>query len=170
MHKEVGEFLSRVCALAPKVFEAKKVFEAGSFDVNGTPRPLFKQCVEYVGVDWRSGPGVDKVSLIHQYGGHPHGYFDVAISTETLEHDPHWELSLAKMIDLVRPGGSVIVTTAGPGRDPHCIETAPNPQYYGNLKLFTLLAGVAGRARWASVHAEDDPVAKDVRVAALGKM
>jgi hypothetical protein len=170
MHKEVGEFLARVRALAPKAFEARKVFEAGSFDVNGTPRPLFQPGTEYVGVDWRPGPGVDKVSLIHEYSGHPSGHFDVAISTETFEHDPHWAHSLTRMIDLVRRGGHLIVTAAGPGRDPHCVETAPKKGYYAGIALEQLLRVVTGKTRWSVIYAEDDPVAQDVRVAAFEKL
>ena len=57
---------------------------------------------EYVGLDWRPGPGVDVVSLVHEYK--PGRHFDTVISTEMLEHDPHWRESVQRMIELVKPG------------------------------------------------------------------
>jgi SAM-dependent methyltransferase len=175
MHPEVTGFLNRMKVSRPDAFSVRRVLEAGSLDVNGTPRSYFKDATEYVGVDWRPGPGVDKVSLMHEYNGHAPEHFDTVISTEMLEHDPHWESSLVKMIGLLKPGGNLIVTAAGRERDPHCIETSPKAGYYNGLDLQQLLQAVTGktmwmRVRWAHIHAEDDPVAKDVRVAAFGKM
>ena len=170
MHKEVADFLTRMKAAHPNVFLAQRVLEAGSLDVNGTPRPFFPLAEEYVGVDWRMGPGVDKVSLMHEYCGRPFGYLDVAISTEAFEHDPYWAFSFMRMIDLVRPGGAIIVTAAGLEREPHCLETSPKAGYYKGLAPQQLLEVALKQARWKSVLVEDDPVAKDVRLMAVGKI
>ena len=37
---------------------------------------------EYIGLDWRPGPGVDVVGLVHEY--QPGRLFDTVISTEML--------------------------------------------------------------------------------------
>ena len=175
MHPEVTDFLIRVKMNYSDVFRGR-VFEAGSMDVNGTPRPFF-DATEYVGADWRPGPGVDWVGLIHDYTVKPDGYFDTVVSTETLEHDPNWPYSVNRMVDLVRVGGSLVITCAGPGREPHCVETAPptsvgtiKTRYYGNLSLRDLLGQILNRADFRVVVGEDDPKAHDTRVLAYQKL
>src|SRR3989304_2496898 len=102
MHNEGLIFLGEHKRLYPDVFRAKRVIEAGSLDINGTPRKFFEHAEIYRGVDHRPGPGVDRISLFHEYRQDPDGFFDVAISTEMLEHDPNWRLSLVRMKELTR--------------------------------------------------------------------
>ena len=105
-------------------FVVDSVLECGSYNVNGSVRDLFT-AREYVGLDWRPGPGVDVVSLVHEY--QPGRMFDTVISTEMLEHDPHWQrASIAGvLIELVKGrtpfglGGTLIITCAAPGRGEH---------------------------------------------------
>lgn len=162
MHPEATGYLKRMKALHPEIFKGK-ILECGSYDVNGNPRGFF-EATEYVGLDWRPGPGVDRVSLIHEYEGHPDGYFDTAVSMETFEHDPYWKASLERMIHLVRKGGAILVTCAGPGRFIHCTETSPTA-YYANISLDELLRVTMAYARSVTmVEGEYDPMACDTRL------
>ena len=54
------------------------------------------------------------VSLVHEY--QPGRMFDTVISTEMLEHDPHWRESVA-VYDRAGEAGraGVIITCAAPG-------------------------------------------------------
>lgn len=144
-------------------FNVTKVLEAGSLDINGSLRHLFPIASEYVGVDWREGKGVDVVSLMHEYKGRPDGYFDFVISTEMLEHDPYWEKSLNRMMDLLAPGGTMIVTCAGPGRNQHRLETSPTGNHYQNMTMGDLAQGIFARGGFKAARFEEDEVAHDMR-------
>jgi SAM-dependent methyltransferase len=138
MHKQVMQFLSSVKEQYPALFRGTRVLECGSLNINGTPRVFFEEPAEYVGLDWRPGPGVDVVSLAHEYYGHPDDHFDVVISTEMLEHDPHWMHSIHRMTQLVKPGGALIITCAGPGRAEHETYTSPESGYYRVISAMEL--------------------------------
>lgn len=168
MHPEVITFLSLQKLRRPELFKGR-ILEAGSMDVNGSPRGFFAGATEYVGLDWRPGPGVDAVGLIHTWNGRPAGHFDTVLSTETLEHDPHWKLSIKSMVNFVRPGGSVIITCAGPGRAPHYVETSPTGSYYENRTPIEVGAELWAAAKFSEFHMEWDPTVCDTRVVAVKK-
>jgi GT2 family glycosyltransferase len=169
MHEQVQDFLRRTRERWAAVGEARRIVECGAFIVNGSPREVFGEGTEeYVGVDWRPGPGVDAVALVHEYRGRPDGWFDLALSTEMLEHDPHWRESLRRMVELVRPEGSVVVTCAGPRRPAHEVNCAP-VQHYQGLAMGEVMAQVQGCGRWLCVWAEEHTLPNDTYVAAIGK-
>ena len=112
----------------PDLFFGVKVIEAGSLNINGTVRDYFDKNCEYVGIDAKAGKGVEHVGLFHEYNGKPFGYFDVAVSTETFEHDPFWRVTLNHMIKMVRNGGAVMVSCAGPARGPHGVAYFQDPK------------------------------------------
>lgn len=131
MHDEVRDFLRRVRLAKPAMFRGVRVLEVGSYDVNGSAREFFEDC-EYLGCDWRPGPGVDIVGFAHQLRLADES-FDVAVSTECFEHDVYWRETLATMRRLLKPGGLLIVTVAAFDRKPHELDCAPN-RYYRNLQ------------------------------------
>lgn len=136
MHAEILDFLRRArVASGLDGMAGRVVVELGSYDLNGTPRPVFAGAAQYTGVDWRPGPGVDVVALAHDA---PVDRADVVVCCQMLEHDPHWERTVAKAAHLVREGGWVFMTWAGPGYTPHELDTAPpvpgdDEPHYGNL-------------------------------------
>ncbi len=93
----------------PNYFSGIKVLDIGSADMNGTNKPWFEGC-EYIGLDIKEAANVDVVSIAHEYNAPP-GSFDVVISTNQLEHDMYWEKTLAKMYELLKPGGLFILQT-----------------------------------------------------------
>jgi len=116
MNSTVLSFLARRLTLA--VVRRRRVLEVGSFDVNGSPRSVVipLRPAEYIGVDLTSGPGVDRVcdgsALVDAFG---RCSFDIVISTEMLEHAPDWRAVVTQMKRVLRPNGTLVVTTRSPG-------------------------------------------------------
>lgn len=114
----------------------RRVLEVGAQDINGSPRSAFHGEIAWVGVDVFDRPGVDWVGLAHEFplkGWDRKALFDALVSTEALEHDPHWRRTLAACAALVRPGGLLILTCASGSRPPHGVEDdTPTPGYYEN--------------------------------------
>ncbi len=115
-----------VLAWAPTVLPAavvagRRVLEVGSYDVNGSVRPIVVAGgpASYLGVDAQLGPGVDRVvdcaRLVDELGEQ----FDIVISTEMLEHVVDWSTSIAQLVEAVAPGGLLVLTTRGPGFPHH---------------------------------------------------
>lgn len=116
-HPEQMAFIELVKHLAPRYFQGTRVLEIGSLDINGSIRGCFSDC-EYLGLDIASGKGVDVVCEGQAYDA-PEGSFDVVVSCEAMEHNPHWAETMANMFRLVRPGGLVMMTCATVGRKEH---------------------------------------------------
>jgi SAM-dependent methyltransferase len=108
MHPSVMEFVKGV------VEEYKLAWgptlEVGSYDVNGSVRPLFRGA--YIGLDMRPGPGVDVVGLADamDWGDRQ---FQVVVCTEMLEHDARPWRSMLEMARVLNPGGYLILTARG---------------------------------------------------------
>lgn len=118
------------------------VLEFGSYDVNGTPRGHFPGC-DYVGVDFRAGPGVDVVSFGHDYRSERR--FDVGICTEVLEHDAYAEDTVVNLLRHVRGGGLVVITCAADFPEHHP-EASSVRGYYRNLTPRELAGFIPGRS------------------------
>ena len=110
-----------------KYFHAKRVLEVGSYNVNGTVRDYF-ECLHYVGVDWRPGPGVDVVCMAKDMQFETP--FDVVISASMLEHDPTWKESIERMLDCLRSDGILLLSWGGAHNDPHELETAVDGRFH----------------------------------------
>lgn len=96
----------------------QEVLEVGSLDENGSIRDLFNAEV-YCGVDMRPGPGVDVVcngNNLHYWQDHS---WDIVVSTEMLEHDARFWLSLEEMGRVLKPKGYLMLTMRGNGFPHH---------------------------------------------------
>jgi len=139
MHNKVHEFIKEVKKDSPLHFRMRNVLEVGSHNINGSPRKYFFLC-DYVGVDVSKGKGVD---IQGDFNEIPlkENFYDTVISTEMLEHDKTWEQSLLKMYSVLRPGGLMIMTCAGPDRKEHGTkrttpECSPDTtDYYRNIYI-----------------------------------
>ncbi len=137
-HKEQIEFCYRIKKQYPDHFTGKNILDVGSLDINGNNRYLFKNC-KYTGIDLGEGKNVDIVCPVYEYN--PGFQYDFIISTEMLEHDRYLHLSLMKMVDLVRPGGALLITCATCFRQEHGTvtkypESSPfTNDYYRNVQV-----------------------------------
>jgi cyclopropane fatty-acyl-phospholipid synthase-like methyltransferase len=62
--------------------------------------------------------------------------YDVVVSAEVLEHAPAWRDILTMMLGATAPGGTMLLTCAGPGRAPHSavdgLDVRPG-EHYANV-------------------------------------
>jgi SAM-dependent methyltransferase len=119
-HGTCLDFIRR--SLASGDIAGRRVLEVGSFDVNGSPRPLVEahKPASYLGIDIVDGPGVDKICpaerIVEEFGPDS---FDVIISTEMMEHVRDWRLILSNMKRSLAPDGLLVVTTRSFGFPQH---------------------------------------------------
>lgn len=141
-HPEQLAFFEAVARANAGRVDGATVLEVGSYDVNGSIRRIFGTSSTYVGVDLTEGPGVDLVGFGHEVD-HPDDTYDLTVSGECFEHDPHWRDTFANMVRMTRPGGLVVFTCASHGRPEHGtrrsdVTDSPGTQaegmdYYRNL-------------------------------------
>lgn len=168
---EVVDFLQAALAAFHRAREhsaqgpyADRIVELGSYVMaDHDPRPLFRDDgattrAEYIGVDWRPGPGVDLVSLSHdavtwELSGDQRvagklqrigkRTADIVLSISALEHDPHWPKTLRAGIQMLKADSILAVSCPGPGWEEHELETAPGgDSYYRALAIEDLLAAI----------------------------
>ena len=144
-HQEQIDFCTKIKNQYPEHFKNKWVLDAGSYDVNGNNRYLFENCV-YLGADIAHGNNVDIVSKIHDLN-FKNEMFDTIITTEMLEHDVFYYLSLNNLIRMLKPNGLFLFTCATDGRgehgtlrcdtyaSPHTTNVPLWANYYKNLNV-----------------------------------
>lgn len=157
MHPEAYQFVAD--QVADMDMAGRSVLEIGSYNVNGSVRPLFAGCVRYVGIDLRPGRGVDVVCAAADYDGM--GAFDLVVSCETLEHDPDPALTLASAWRALAPGGQLILTAASPLRTPHgCDGGLVGPdEHYAGIGAVQLSGWLEG---WSDVQIMHTPSRGDL--------
>lgn len=151
MHAEICAWLAELRTTYPKHFASGcRVLEYGSRDVNGSVRPYFVNPSQYVGIDCYAGRCVDVVGLAHEYEPE-RADFDVVITTETLEHDPHWRDTLAHAARMLRSGGLLVLTCAAPKRAPHNHADSPEPGYYENREPSEVIDELSKHCEWTKL-------------------
>lgn len=166
MHDQAMSFVERVLERFPHLMNGP-VVEMGSRILNTSVRALFPDVETYIGVDASDGPGVDVVSLAHDY--QPTRPIPLVLSCETLEHDPYWRHSLANMVAMLTDNGSLIITCASPERPAHEVACAPDGQHYQGLHMLDVLQQLRELAEWFFLWGEDQPTPGDTYVAAIGR-
>lgn len=102
--------------------KGKRVIDVGSYDFNGSIRPLIEswEPAEYIGVDILDGPCVDIVcnadDLVAKFGKES---FDVVLSLEMLEHSKKWQQSITNIKNICKPNGIILITTRSYGYPCH---------------------------------------------------
>ena len=105
-------------SLQEEEVRGKTVLEVGSCDFNGSVRNVVSlwQPLKYVGVDLCPGPGVDEVcdvgDLVRRFGA---GSMDLVVSTELLEHVAKWRVAVSNLKRVLKPGGTLLITTRSLG-------------------------------------------------------
>jgi len=123
----------------PQYFIDKKVLDIGSLDINGNNKGLFENC-GYTGLDLIEGPNVDVISIAHEFKCDEQ--FDVIVSTNTFEHDMYFELTLNKMVELLKPEGLMFFSASSKQKEHGTNKT--NPWRSGTTKI--------GNEEWANYY------------------
>ena len=129
----------QTCALpisevARRLPRRRRVVEFGSYDVNGSARPLYP-AQHYHGVDNRPGLGVDYVRRASAFRSPFFTAYDTVICTEMLEHCSDSKETVWNAFSILMVGGIFIATMATDPRQPHGIngERDPGSQFYQNV-------------------------------------
>lgn len=155
MHPGAFEFVGRFATN-----DAISVVEIGSRDINGSVRCHFPAAT-WTGLDLYSGPSVDVISDALDYT--PADLVDTIIIAEVFEHCSYWGEILNHVISWLKPGGRIIITCGGIGRDPHSAidggELRPD-EYYANISADSLAeelhyAGFVGIEASVNEHWKD---------------
>jgi len=96
-----------------KNIENKKILDVGSYDVNGTMKPIFEKG-QYVGLDMEAGPNVDIVGVSHNIPFEK-DEFDIIISSSCFEHDDMFWISFQEMCRVLKHGGYMYVQAPSNG-------------------------------------------------------
>ena len=115
-----------------------RILEVGSCYINGSVRDHFSNFSEYIGVDWRAGKNVDKVCYAHEMEFE--NKFDVVISASMLEHDPHWEKSIPKIVECMADDGILFLSWGAALNKPHCHDTADDGLFHNLQAGYVLKA------------------------------
>lgn len=132
MHLQQKIWCESIKIVFPNYFKKKCVLEIGSLDVNGNNKYLFDNC-EYIGLDVISGENVDVVSLAHKYKTNKK--FDVVFSTNALEHDKYYYLTIQKMISLTKSGGLIFFSAASKWKEHGTQNTTLNQSGTASIKM-----------------------------------
>lgn len=91
---------------------AANVLDVGSYDVNGTFRPLVTgRGWRYTGLDCAAGPNVDIVASDPYHYPIADDQFDVVLSGSTMEHvEAIWRW-VPELVRVLRPGGMLAIVT-----------------------------------------------------------
>lgn len=110
MHQEAYDLAAS--ALSRYRENAANVLDVGSYDVNGTLRPLIEgRGFRYTGLDVRSGPNVDVVSEDPEHYPALANTFDIVTCANALHNIARPWLVVPEMVRILRPGGLLIIVT-----------------------------------------------------------
>lgn len=117
MHNSSLEHMQRLIADHLDPAETLTVVDIGSYDVNGSYRPLFDSPVwRYIGVDLEAGPGVDVVLRSPYRLPFADGSIDVVVSGQAFEHIEFFWLTWLEIRRVLKRGGKVFLIA--PSRGP----------------------------------------------------
>lgn len=108
MHESVHRWLESV--VAEHDLAHVPTLEVGSFDVNGSPRKHFSG--DYLGIDLREGPGVDRVADA-EHLPFDDGSWPQVVCCEMLEHALRPWRVVAEMARVLAPGGRLLASARG---------------------------------------------------------
>lgn len=117
MHTSSYEHMMDLVARHLPVNQPLRVLDIGSYDVNGSYKPLFAQPGwHYIGVDLEPGPNVDMVLSTPYQIPMKTGEIDLVISGQAFEHVEYFWLSWLEMARILKPGGQIFLIA--PSRGP----------------------------------------------------
>lgn len=115
MTPELLAWLRTIAKPHVEALRPAKVLELGSYNVNGSARDALQEpYMEWIGVDYAAGPGVDVVMDAEDYllTQNP-ASTDMIVCCEMLEHTPNPLLIVDLCHEVLVPGGLFIITQPG---------------------------------------------------------
>ncbi len=144
MHAEALDFI-RLHATTDELVAV----DIGGRETNGHARWLWPNATWTV-VDAADGPGVDVVADGATW--RPEQPVDLVLFAEVAEHTPAWVEILGNIAGMLKVGGMLVATMAGPGREVHGLfhDDPLCPGWYQNVSSGELDAALrqAGFAWW----------------------
>lgn len=138
MHASCLEFVKN--NLKSEYIDNKNVIELGSYDINGTVRPIvdnFKPNI-YLGSDISYHKTVDLVADVHYINKlFNENSVDLIISTEMLEHVADWKTVINNMKKILKIGGYLLLTTRSKGFKYHNAPDFWRFEYIDFEKIFS---------------------------------
>lgn len=111
MHAEARHAMNNIldsCRLSGVM----NVLDVGSYDVNGTYRPLVQdRGWRYTGLDVAAGPNVDIVSPNPYKFPIAAGSYDIVMTGSTMEHVEAIWLWIPELVRVLKPGGMLAIVT-----------------------------------------------------------
>lgn len=92
-----------------------RVIEIGSLDLNGNLRDIFPASIEYLGVDFAPGKGVDVVLKDPYSLPFSNNEFDVLITSSCLEHSEMFWLVFLEIMRILKPDGLCYINVPANG-------------------------------------------------------
>lgn len=90
-----------------------KVVDFGSYDVNGTLKPIFKDH-NYIGIDMSPGPNVDFVCT-NDNTPFEDKSVDIIVSSSSFEHDDCFWMTFLEMCRIIKPNGLIYINAPSEG-------------------------------------------------------
>lgn len=112
-----------------KDINTKTVLDIGSYNVNGTLKPIFSNAKQYVGIDQADGPNVDIACSSHDIPL-PDNHFDIIVSSSCFEHDTMFWITFKEMCRLVKPNGFMYINA--PSNGPYHAHPVDNWRFYAD--------------------------------------
>jgi SAM-dependent methyltransferase len=92
------------------------ILDIGSYDVNGTLKPLIPEGTIYTGMDQAAGPNVNVIMEDPYKIPTTVDYFDIVVSSSCFEHAEFFWLLFVEMVRVVKPGGLIYVNAPSDGK------------------------------------------------------
>jgi SAM-dependent methyltransferase len=118
MHFSSYEHMQDIVARFLDVRRPLSVIDIGSYDVNGSYRPLFDlPQVQYRGIDLEAGPGVDIVLESPYRFPLASGSVDLIVSGQAFEHIEFFWVTWLEMDRVLKPGGMIFLIAPSRGSE-----------------------------------------------------
>ncbi len=103
--------------LKPYENKQARILDVGSFDVNGTYKPILESKQwNYVGADVEAGPNVDVIlSSPYRWDAIKSGEFDIVVSGQAFEHIEWFWLTILEINRVLKPGGICCIVAPAAG-------------------------------------------------------
>lgn len=155
MHPSAYELTAKLVAERLDRSRPLQIAEIGSYNVNGSIRPLFDApSWRYTGLDLTAGPGVDVVLPAPYEWPALSGAFDVVVSVNTLEHIPAPWRWIRAVGSILRFGGLLLLIAPNTWEfheyPVDCWRVWPDGlrALFDEARIETLDAGFEGRDTW----------------------